>query len=60
MNIVDSSGWIEYFTDGKNADFFATPFRDVDNLIVPTICIFVFVNRKTDHFNHEKPSTWAG
>jgi hypothetical protein len=20
----------------------------------------VFVNRKTDHFNHEKPSTWAG
>jgi hypothetical protein len=21
MNVVDSSGWIEYFTAGKNADF---------------------------------------
>ena len=24
MNLVDSSGWLEYFTDGSNADFFAT------------------------------------
>jgi predicted nucleic acid-binding protein len=23
MNVVDSSGWLEYFTDGRNADFFA-------------------------------------
>ncbi len=22
MNVVDSSGWIEYFTEGGNADFF--------------------------------------
>ena len=21
--------------------------------------LLVFVNRKTDHINHEKPSTWA-
>ena len=23
MNIVDSSGWLEYFIGGSNADFFA-------------------------------------
>ena len=23
MNVVDSSGWLEYFANGKNADFFA-------------------------------------
>jgi len=23
MNVVDSSGWLEYFADGPNADFFA-------------------------------------
>jgi hypothetical protein len=22
MNVVDSSGWLEYFINGKNADFF--------------------------------------
>jgi hypothetical protein len=26
MNMVDSSGWLEYFADGPNADFF-TPVR---------------------------------
>ncbi|MDW8279480.1 MAG: type II toxin-antitoxin system VapC family toxin [Anaerolineales bacterium] len=45
MNIVDSSGWIEYFTDGGNADFFAPPIHDVDKLIVPTICIYEVFKR---------------
>lgn len=39
MNLVDSSGWLEYFADGPNADFFAPAIEDVANLIVPTICI---------------------
>ena len=26
MNVVDSSGWIEYFVNGRNADFFNSPF----------------------------------
>ncbi|MBF8300334.1 MAG: Twitching motility protein PilT, partial [Acidobacteria bacterium] len=25
MNVVDSSGWLEYFADGPNADFFGRP-----------------------------------
>ena len=39
MNVVDSSGWLEYFGEGKNARFFARPIQDIENLIVPTICI---------------------
>lgn len=40
MNVVDSSGWIEYFTHGENAEFFIAPVRDLERLIVPTICIY--------------------
>ncbi len=40
MNLVDSSGWLEYFADGPNADFFAEPIEQVSRLIVPTICLF--------------------
>ena len=39
MNLVDSSGWLEYFADAPNADFFAVPIEDVNHLIVPTLCI---------------------
>lgn len=45
MNVVDSSGWIEYFTDGGNAELFASPIQDVDKLIVPTICIYEVFKR---------------
>ena len=40
MNLVDSSGWLEYLSDGKNADSFSTPLNDIENVIVPTICIY--------------------
>lgn len=40
MNVVDSSGWLEYFADGGNVDFFAPAITDEANLVVPTICIF--------------------
>lgn len=39
MNLVDSSGWLEYFADGKNANFFAPAIEDTDNLVVSTINI---------------------
>lgn len=40
MNLVDSSGWLEYFVDGPNASSFQKPLQDLDNLIVPTICLY--------------------
>ncbi len=39
-HIVDSSGWLEYFTDGKSAAFFAPAIEDTENLIVPVITIY--------------------
>ena len=38
-NLVDSCDWLEYFSDGKNADFFAPAIENTDRLIVPTLCI---------------------
>ncbi len=40
MNVVDSSGWLEYLANGPNAEFFAPPIRDTDHLLVPTICLY--------------------
>ena len=40
MNIVDSSGWLEYFSDGPNADCFAEPLVNVAELLVPTIILY--------------------
>lgn len=37
--IVDSSGWIEYFIDGPNADCFAVAIEKTDDLIVPAITL---------------------
>jgi predicted nucleic acid-binding protein len=40
MNVVDSSAWLEYLADGPNAEHFSDPLIDIDNLIVPTICMY--------------------
>lgn len=40
MNVVDSSGWLEYFADGPNADFFASPIENISELIVPSISLY--------------------
>ena len=40
MNLVDSSGWLEYFTDGKNAGKFAAAIEDTERLIVSTLNIY--------------------
>jgi len=40
MNLVDSSGWLEYFTDGKNADSFAPVIENTKDLIVSVINLY--------------------
>jgi predicted nucleic acid-binding protein len=40
MNIVDSSGWLEYFSGGPNSTHFSIPLRDTSSLIVPVITIY--------------------
>ncbi|HEX9665645.1 MAG TPA: type II toxin-antitoxin system VapC family toxin [Thermodesulfobacteriota bacterium] len=45
MNLVDSSGWLEYFADGPNADFFAPAIENLPKLVVSVINIYeVFKN----------------
>ena len=39
MNLVDSCGWLEYFADAPNANYFAKPIEDIENLLVPSLCI---------------------
>jgi predicted nucleic acid-binding protein len=45
VNLVDSSGWLEFFADGKNADFFATPIEETTSLIVSTINLYEVFKR---------------
>jgi len=45
MNLVDSSGWLEYFADARNARFFAPVIEDTENLIVSTINIYEVFKR---------------
>ncbi len=45
MNVVDSSGWLEYFAGGRNAAFFAPAIEDLSNLIVPTLSLFEVFKR---------------
>jgi predicted nucleic acid-binding protein len=40
MNVVDSSGWLEYFADGPNADFFAPALESTESLVIPSLTIF--------------------
>jgi predicted nucleic acid-binding protein len=40
MNIIDSSGWLEYFSDGPNAIHYLPPLNDTSILIVPVITIY--------------------
>ncbi len=45
MNIVDSCGWLEYFADGLDADFFAPAIENAEELIVPTISVYKVFKR---------------
>ena len=44
-NVVDSSGWLEFFADTERATLFETPILDTENLLVPTVSLYeVFKN----------------
>ncbi len=40
MNLVDSSGWIEYLQDTPRADLFAEAIESRYDLLVPTVALF--------------------
>lgn len=40
MNLVDTSGWIEFLFGGDNAAVFAPVIEDTARLLVPVICLY--------------------
>jgi len=45
VNVVDSSGWLEYLADGPNADFFANSILATADLLVPTLSLYEVFKR---------------
>ena len=47
MNVVDSSGWLEYFSGTPRAEFFAEAINDIENLLVPVITLYEVFKKVT-------------
>ena len=45
MNVIDSSGWLEYFAKGPNTTFFKPVIHNTEALLVPTICLYEVYKR---------------
>jgi toxin FitB len=45
VNVVDSSGWLEYFAAGPNAGFFAPSIEDTSRLVVPSVALYEVFRR---------------
>lgn len=45
MNLVDSSGWLAYFAGDTSAEQFAPVVQAIDQLVVPTICLYEVFKR---------------
>lgn len=54
MNVVDSSGWIEYLSGGENASFFAEPIEADDPPIVPSLSLFEVYRHLLRHLGREE------
>jgi toxin FitB len=58
MNVVDSSGWLEYFVDSPHAGFFEPAITNVAELIVPVISIYE-VFKRILQLRGEQPALYA-
>jgi predicted nucleic acid-binding protein len=54
VNLVDSSGWIEYLSGGGNASFFRKPIEGDDPLLVPTLSLFEVYRHMLRHVGREE------
>ena len=45
MIVVDSSGWIEFFTDGPLADTYAARLRNLPSVVTPVIVLYEVYKR---------------
>jgi predicted nucleic acid-binding protein len=58
LHVVDSCGWLEYFANGTNADFFAPLIENEKKLIVPHVVVYE-VTRRLVHQRGEQAALQA-
>ena len=51
MNLVDTSGWLEYFADTSQARHFATAIEDTRKLLVPSVVLYEVFKKITLAFD---------
>ncbi len=54
MNIVDTSGWLEYFADSPSAKHFAAAIESTSTLIVPTVVLYEVFKKVRADFGEDK------
>lgn len=47
MNIVDTSGWLEYFADTPLADHYAAAIENTEELLVPSVVLYEVFKKLT-------------
>ncbi len=60
MIIVDSCGWLEWFTDGKLADQYKEYLADQDNILMPAIILYEVYKILKREVGEEKALLAAG
>jgi len=60
MVIVDSYGWLEWFTDGRLADAYQKYLADQDNLLMPAIVLYEVYKVLKREIGEEKALLAAG
>jgi predicted nucleic acid-binding protein len=53
VNVVDSSGWIEYLSGGRNASFFRKPIESGEPLLVSALSLFDVYRHMLRHVGRE-------
>ena len=53
-NVVDSSGWLEYFANTPQADFFAPAIESTNALLVPSITLYEVFKRVLQQTDESK------
>jgi toxin FitB len=53
MNVVDSSGWLEYFAKGPNGEVFAPVIRNTTELLVAAVSLYEVFKRINSQFGED-------
>ncbi|GAP22813.1 type II toxin-antitoxin system VapC family toxin [Leptolinea tardivitalis] len=60
MNLVDTSGWFEYFTDSPYALFFSEAIENTESLIVSPLNYYEIYKRVLREFGHDEANRAIG